>query len=986
MTFPKTPISGVISLIITIIVSSVYAEVFVQVNLNRPLNDVNEKFVSFTVEPADLYRALDGPNRKSLTHMATLLGSSYIKFGSDYNFIPDTETKYRNPTKTVWKGFNRWTSAVNWTMIIPMPYNDGEWDPMESLRILNSSYLTGITDCIWQLGTEFGPSVTEYLNDLNTLNLMVDSFNPYVDDWEVTGAEIPLGSTSDEVKRYIESSKDLSAAFNWLQPADPSTTNPLIGSAYEHDRILRAMFSEKVPVWLNFTPKDRAKNSKQRSSTTSIISKTNAEIITDALRWAQTLGEAASSGFDAVFRRTDQDDLEYSSPSFFVTMLFKKVMGSRVFPARPFTIFLRTNKLYTHCANSISGGVAFMIVNPDDDTKQVSVRSNTKLTGDEYWQYILTFKKNNAYLNSEKLSINSTLEPQVKTRSPNKAMQLNAPAKSVGFWVLPHAELEHCQFTEIDVDDLEQESTEDEVNMMKRHISSSDKLLQQLIHETALLHSASMKHDHRRRRYATFSNRARHIVLEDKGEHTQTLTKLFEPLSLEEKTPKKREEVLEYRRLTALKWIKDLLDTALKDREDLLSLKRNTRSTDDYFGAIFGAKGGKKKAPVVKKIIEIRKPEKKSTKPSYDPEHFDEEEFFKKMGSESEPESARVPEGDVHLRHITNVDGEDLNNSDERGKRKAEGKKIHRTNGKETRNEMKPLRLLPTEFYEALPLPTSDQTKPKKGKSWNALLFPEPFTKKTIKSNTLDETSITNNADPDVENVGAAKFQTAGQLAEDFLLAQEELARSFLRDNEKDDEKKDERESDNNFSKKKVSETVVDNDDEMLKKIKSLRNKYIDYLTENLENYFSEHGTVGDVDVQKSLERSADTTTETPWWNLSSLRKRRSPRALRYELSEDDWASNMITKDVDLLPLSSVTPKQLVDTEHRTSNRLQLDDDTQNNNSNGYLKAMRKRVSSFVDIVTRHVNEWYNTITKPVEDGKMVPDNSQPRTRGRRRN
>lgn len=43
-------------------------------------------------------------------------------------------------------------SAVNWTMIIPLPYEAGKWDPMESLKILNSSYSMGATDCIWQLG------------------------------------------------------------------------------------------------------------------------------------------------------------------------------------------------------------------------------------------------------------------------------------------------------------------------------------------------------------------------------------------------------------------------------------------------------------------------------------------------------------------------------------------------------------------------------------------------------------------------------------------------------------------------------------------------------------------------------------------------------------------------------------------------------------------------------------------------------------------
>ncbi|XP_011178296.2 uncharacterized protein LOC105209555 [Zeugodacus cucurbitae] len=979
MVLLKASIATLLALIITISISTVCADLLVQLNVNRPLNDVNEKFVSFTVDPADLYHALDGANRKTFTQMTTMLGSSYIKFSDDYNFIPDTDTKYRNPTKTIWKGFNRWTSAVNWTMIVPLPYQAGEWDPMESLRILNSSYTTGITDCIWQLGIELGPSVSEYFNDLNTLNLMVDTFTPYVDDWEVIGAEIPSGSTNEEIRRYIEYSKDMNAAFNWLQPADAMTSNAMVGSAYENDRVLRAMFNEKAPVWLNFMPKEQTSKSKRGS-----ISKTT-EDVTDVLRWAQTLGEAASSGFDAIFRRMDLDDLEHPSQSFFVTLTFKKVMGSRVFPARPFTIFLRSNKLYTHCANTVSGGIAFMIVNPDDETKQVSIRSATKLSGDEYWQYILTFKKNHAYLNNEKLTINSTLPPQIKTKSPNKSIQLNSPGKSVGFWVLPNAELEHCQFTEIDVDELERDSEEEK--LLHKHISSSDKLLQQLIQETALPEDAEMKNNHRGRRYAALANRARHVVLKDKDEHMDSLAKLFEPLSLEEKTPKKREEVLEDRRSAALKWIKDLLDTAMQDGEDLFPLKRNTRSADDYFGALFGRKDAHKRSPIVKRITEIRKPEKKSIKPAYDPEHFNEEEYFKKMGTQNEPELPRVPEGDVHLTQITNVEGEDADASKERGKKKLATMKIQGTIAKETRHEMKPLRLLPTEFYEALPVHNLEHNQFKKPNKWNALLFPEPFTKKSIiaekklKSNTLAESTKLHDVDSDVEKVDTAQFQTGGQLAEDFLRAQEELARTFQHDHE-------EKEYDQKSNKKELSEMHTESDDELLEKIKSLRIKYIDYLAENLENYFNEHGAVGDLDIQKNMERTtATTTTELPWWNLSSLRKRRSARALRYPMPDEAWLTNMITKDEELLPLGSVMPERLADNERiRVSNHLQLDDEMGNKKYNGYLRTVKAKVDKVVDIVAKHVNDWYTTFTKPVEDIKNdVNGNRLKISKGKRR-
>lgn len=38
-------------------------------------------------------------------------------------------------------------------MIIPVPYKPDNWDPMEALKILNTSQMVGIDEAIWQLGT-----------------------------------------------------------------------------------------------------------------------------------------------------------------------------------------------------------------------------------------------------------------------------------------------------------------------------------------------------------------------------------------------------------------------------------------------------------------------------------------------------------------------------------------------------------------------------------------------------------------------------------------------------------------------------------------------------------------------------------------------------------------------------------------------------------------------------------------------------------------
>lgn len=48
--------------------------------------------------------------RKTITRMASMLSHSHVKFVGDYYFAAKTEgIRLRNPTKIVWKGFNKWT-------------------------------------------------------------------------------------------------------------------------------------------------------------------------------------------------------------------------------------------------------------------------------------------------------------------------------------------------------------------------------------------------------------------------------------------------------------------------------------------------------------------------------------------------------------------------------------------------------------------------------------------------------------------------------------------------------------------------------------------------------------------------------------------------------------------------------------------------------------------------------------------------------------
>lgn len=733
------------------------------------------------------------------------------------------------------------------------------------------------------------------------------------------------------------------------------------------------LLNKKVPVWLSLP--QRNTRPKQNNNRFAI------EETSNAFRWAQTLGEAASTGFDAVFKKISITELERPSYSFYVTALYKKVMGSRVFPARPLNAFSKTNKLYTHCANDVSGGIAFMVINNDERSMLITVRSITKFAGSELWQYSLTQKKGIILLNNERVALNSTLSPQVKITSPDQSVQLTTPGMSVSFWVLPNVNLEHCQFTEVEADEEETESTEKE----KRY-SSTDRLLKKLIQETSLTNSLFSRPINRRRRYATFADRPKRFILnedEKVNDFNIGFKKLFEapadPTPLEkivkkreEETPQSLRETPQSMREAALSWLKQFVPNSVK--AELPLLKREARSVDDdFFGPFFATRDGRKTA-FTRKITEIKKPEKK-VKPIFDQEEFDEEEFFKNIGEQQEPEYTRLPEGDVHLKHIANAEGDDVEDFHIE-KRKLTKKKSNTPKpieSKEAKSEMKPLRLLPTEFYEALPQRNGFQTGPAKvglGGALNSLLFPEPFSKQSTKNKKSfgkqKENKQNSDSISEVEEPGTGKFHKGTQLAKDFLKAQNELGRTFLNDDLDDDDekkKKDDQLTDTNENSEKLGMTDAQ------------AKRYTDYFVENIDNYFAEKDELDEEKESKNRDPIREEYKEVPWWDLSSLRRRRSPRALQINIPDEAWQNNLIDKDNDGLNTMALVENDTnfwvgqnsITNIATKQNDITIVSTTENNFPDKLVAKVKQKVSSFMDIMSKHINDWYNTLTKHIE-------------------
>nr|XP_036677908.1 uncharacterized protein LOC118879028 [Drosophila suzukii] len=939
-----------------------WADTLVQLHVNRPYNDVNEKFVSFAVRPEDLYDALDGKNRKAVTNLANLLGDAHIKFVGDFYFASNAPTKLRNPTKIIWKGFNRWTRAVNWTMIIPVPYAPDEWDSMHTLKILNTSYMVGITDCIWQLGTDFGTArAKDYVQELRTLKLMTDTFKPYVDDWRMMGADISAGSSADETKRYVDMSKDLNTAFGWTQPANMVPKTSLGSYIYDNDAALRILRQQRVPLWLTLP--------EERSSQRLVGDET-----TDALRWAQTLGDAATSGFDVVFKRMTLVDFERPNFGLYVTALFKKVMGSRVFPSRPLNAFAPSNKLYTHCANAVSGGLAFMVVNTEEQPTTITVKSPSRLTSSEIWQYVLTGLDQRVQLNNVRLHLNTTLRPLIKPIDPTKPLQLITPSMSVSFWVLPDVNLEHCQFTEIEAGDSSVESSSSKEKRRTSRYSSADRLLQRLIEETAVAKGSVQSSINRNRRF----------VVDKEDTPESLLDRLLQ--HFKDDSPLKREVADDREKSVkphkALAWLYQVLE---QTRD--VNKKRSRRSTSSYSGPFFYNRQGKKTA-LTKKITEIHKPERKN-KPLFDFDEFDEEKFFKRIGEKSEeaPTYTRLPEGDVHLKHIESVDGEENEQDPEpevprkrRTKSRKELKIIQRATEKEDEQEQEPeptegrakLRLLPTEFFEALPAPKLPPSKRLNlGATLNSLLFPEPFSSKatmakaaSIKSKPVEE------PEEDVDPVPTARRRHSkiGHVANDFLQAQKELGKHFL-------SHINEHEHEFSLGDEGLREGSTESENSGKKS-----------LTQDL---FGTKKSAPSLH-QKLPQKTADEGI-TSWWDLPAMRRR---RAVPLTNSLDELPSNAIDKaDRDeMLPLGRYTfyeykvdqsPEKDVSQpkEEKESKIMKISSKTQSTSkdrsltkiSESLVSTVKSKVSRFINIISNHMNEWYNTLTKHL-DSEMEPE------------
>lgn len=651
-----------------------------------------------------------------------------------------------------------------------------------------------------------------------------------------------------------------------------------------------------------------------------------------------------------------------------------------------------------------------MVVNTEEQPTTITVRSTSRLSNSDIWQYVLTSENGRMRLNNAKLSLNSTLRPQVIPKDSSKPLQLITPSMSVGFWVLPSVNLEHCQYSEVEADNVSAESSPD--GRKASGYSSADRLLQRLIEETAVSRGSLQ----------STLNRHRRFVLDNPElEVPDTLLgRLLQPFNRVPRqkpaavAPVKRQVKIEakpkaqaVRPCEALNWLRNVVEQS----RDALRHRRSRRSPSDYTGPFFYNRHGKK-TTVTKKITEIRKPERK-VKPLFDLAEFDEEEFFKKMGEQPEPPPySRLPEGDVHLKHIESPDGEESEMQPDpepiryKKRRKSKGKQLKILQRSQEEEEMEEtpevpntqerqkLRLLPTEFFEALPAPAPKQTKRLNlGATLNSLLFPEPFSNKASVSKSLSESPSKNNSkqveepDPDVDSVegdgNRKRSAKSGNAATDFLQAQRELGKHFLSHIHEHNQREQQ------FPMGDGS--LREQSDDPEREVEPRKEAKLLSGNDNEEDYFSAKPRQP-VPAPKRLRKPAEESI-TSWWDMPAFRHRRAlPQPLNY--ADAALNSNVIHKDdqQELLPLGrysvyeykvdlpTVTP---ANEPEKPDSKIMKITSTKAPGSNcrkitlsdNIVTTVKSKVSKFMSIISRHMNEWYNTLAKHL-DSEPAPSHT----------
>ncbi|XP_055585111.1 uncharacterized protein LOC129737964 [Uranotaenia lowii] len=440
----------------------------VSLNSRKVIGRINEKFVSFSANPRDFMDASGDSYSDASLLMARKLSPMFLKVLGDSTSnqqlqTDDIDGNWQEDSELIQLSSKGW-NALNELMVqtgVPifvLDYKPDSWTPKNALRMLSVAKKLGVNRSLWQLGDGNVLNKTQYIDDLRVFRTMVKAF----DFMGVVANEVGSSSAGFDTREYfnirINDVAD-AVAVNF----EPTSIDDSLETFIQHrGDSFNSLIQSQLPLWLDLKIPSSIENNFCDDA-----------CLQNGLHYATILGDAARSGFDAVFKSLSRTEIQTPTFSFLIALLHRNSVGTKVFD-----ISSHTGKpsVYGYCSRGINGSLTIMAVNNQPEERHYSVKHNIKKYSTEVQHFVATVSDGIILLNGASYDPTTLLKPVVKIEPLLKELHLSLPGSSVGFWIVPDLNLHECSHDD-------EESRAKFPRDVSRELAPITQLLRELINE-----------------------------------------------------------------------------------------------------------------------------------------------------------------------------------------------------------------------------------------------------------------------------------------------------------------------------------------------------------------------------------------------------------------------------------------------------------------------------------------------------------------------